>query len=213
MKYRLLSSCVAVALGAWALSGCVVRGRGGVGVSSTINVPPPPQVNATATFSANVSVPTGVQVLQAQCQQGTEEAVQRPRRQLQRRHRRGLRLPDRQHPDHRRVADSSSDIDLHVVDPMGAEIYYAAPRTASGGVLDRDANAACSVEPPTVENVYWERPAPAERHLPVRVMAYDMCGVPVTPTTLSIAVGGRIVGAYSFTFTYDRQEFVLPFSI
>ena len=31
MKYRLLSSCVAVALGAWALSGCVVRGRGGVG--------------------------------------------------------------------------------------------------------------------------------------------------------------------------------------
>ena len=55
MKYRLLSSCVAVALGAWALSGCVVRGRGGVGVSSTINVPPPPQVNATATLSRAVA--------------------------------------------------------------------------------------------------------------------------------------------------------------
>ena len=211
MKYRLLSSCVAVALGAWALSGCVVRGRGGVGVSSTINVPPPPQVNATATFSANVSVPTGVTVIQQQCVQGSAEQCN------------GL------DDNCNGVIDegcgyqtgniqitaawtSPSDIDLHVLDPMGEEIYYAHRNSQSGGVLDRDANAACSVSPPTVENVYWGGQPPPGSYR-IRLVAYDMCRSAATPVTLSIAVGGRIVGAYSFTFTYDRQEFVLPFSI
>ena len=181
MKYRLLSSCVAVALGAWALSGCVVRGRGGVGVSSTINVPPPPQVNTYATISANVSVPTGVTVIQQQCVQGSAEQCNG--------------LDDNcngvidegcgyQTGNIQITAawNSPSDIDLHVLDPMGEEI------------------------------VYWGGQPPPGSYR-IRLVAYDMCRSAATPVTLSIAVGGRIVGAYSFTFTYDRQEFVLPFSI
>ena len=209
MKYRVLSSCVAVALGAWALSGCVVRGQGRIGVQSNISVPTP--VVTAPTITANVSVPTGVTVIQQQCIQGSAEQCN------------GL------DDNCNGVIDegcgyqtgniqvtaawsSSSDIDLHVIDPMNEEIYYAHRNSSSGGVLDRDANAACSVAPPTVENVYWSAQPPSGTYR-IRLVAYDMCRTAATPVTLSIAVGGRIVGAYSFTFTYDRQEFVLPFTI
>ena len=209
MKYRVLSSCVAVALGAWALSGCVVRGQGRIGVQSNITVPTP--VVTVPTITANVSVPTGVTVIQQQCIQGSAEQCN------------GL------DDNCNGVIDegcgyqtgniqvtaawsSSSDIDLHVIDPMNEEIYYAHRNSSSGGVLDRDANAACSVAPPTVENVYWSAQPPSGTYR-IRLVAYDMCRTAATPVTLSIAVGGRIVGAYSFTFTYDRQEFVLPFTI
>jgi tRNA (guanosine-2'-O-)-methyltransferase len=209
MKYRVLSSCVAVALGAWALSGCVVRGQGGIGVQSNITVPAP--VVTVPTITANVSVPTGVTVIEQQCIQGSAEQCNG--------------LDDNcngvidegcgyQTGNIQVTAawNSSSDIDLHVIDPMNEEIYYAHRNSSSGGVLDRDANAACSVAPPTVENVYWSAQPPPGTYR-IRLVAYDMCRTAATPVTLSIAVGGRIVGAYSFTFTYDRQEFVLPFTI
>jgi hypothetical protein len=209
MKYRVLSSCVAVALGAWALSGCVVRGQGRIGVQSNITVPAP--VVTVPTITANVSVPTGVTVIEQQCIQGSAEQCNG--------------LDDNcngvidegcgyQTGNIQVTAawNSSSDIDLHVIDPMNEEIYYAHRNSSSGGVLDRDANAACSVAPPTVENVYWSAQPPHGTYR-IRLVAYDMCRTAATPVTLSIAVGGRIVGAYSFTFTYDRQEFVLPFTI
>lgn len=210
MKYRVLSSCVAVALGAWVLSGCVVRGQGGLGVTSTINVPAP-TITASTNLTANVVIPSGVTVIQQQCVQGSAEQCNG--------------LDDNcngvidegcgyQTGNIQITAawNSSSDIDLHVIDPMNEEIYYAHRNSSSGGVLDRDANAACSVAPPTVENVYWGSQPPSGSYR-IRLVAYDMCRTAATPVTLSIAVGGHIVGAYSFTFTYDRQEFVLPFSI
>jgi hypothetical protein len=54
-----------------------------------------------------------------------------------------------------------NDIDLHVVDPNGEEIFYGHRAARSGGLLDIDMNAAPPFRVPAVENVYWpERAAP-----------------------------------------------------
>jgi hypothetical protein len=190
------------------LPACTLTGRTSITTRTTVATP---QFNPAVT--ATVAVPNeGVQVLQAQCQQGTQEACN------------GL------DDNCNGVIDegcgysggniqitaawqTSSDIDLHVFDPTGAEIYYAARASASGGRLDHDANAACRPEPPTVENVFWETPTPPSGTYQVRVMAYDMCGVPVTPTTLSISVGGRILGTYRVDMMQRGQQFTIPFTI
>lgn len=55
----------------------------------------------------------------------------------------------------------SADVDLHVIDPSGEEIFFGHKTAASGGTLDLDANAACSPNEssPRVfysnENVVW----------------------------------------------------------
>jgi hypothetical protein len=50
---------------------------------------------------------------------------------------------------------SSADLDLHVVEPDGTEISFAAPGpTVSGGQLDVDSNVNCVPES-GVENVFW----------------------------------------------------------
>ena len=198
----------ALALPLLLLPACVVTGRTTVSTRTTVATP-----NFNPAVTATVAVPTeGVQVLQAQCQQGTEEACN------------GL------DDNCNGVIDegcgyqggniqitaawqTASDIDLHVTDPSGAEVYYAARSSASGAVLDHDANAACRIAPPTVENVYWNTQTPPSGTYQVRLVAYDMCGVPNTPTTLSISVGGRVIGAYSVTFTRQNESYSIPFTI
>ncbi|MBL8601770.1 MAG: hypothetical protein JNK72_07595 [Myxococcales bacterium] len=194
-----------------ALSACVVRGNGQLYGTTTTVVTPRPTVATSSTLTASVAVPTGVVALQAACNPGAPEQCNG--------------LDDNcngvidegcgyQTGNIQVTAawNSSSDIDLHVVDPFNEEIYYGRRNSRSGGVLDRDANAACSVAPPTVENVYWSAAPPSGTYR-IRVVAYDMCSSSNTPVTLSVAVGGRIVGAYQLNFTYDRQEFQIPFTI
>jgi hypothetical protein len=58
--------------------------------------------------------------------------------------------------------NNRNDLDLHVVDPSGEEIYFDHRRARSGGLLDIDMNASFPLRAPAVENVYWpERAAPA----------------------------------------------------
>ena len=51
--------------------------------------------------------------------------------------------------------DVDSDVDLHVVDPSGEEIFYGNPSSASGGELDLDSNAGCSLDHKRAENITW----------------------------------------------------------
>ncbi len=63
----------------------------------------------------------------------------------------------------------SSDVDLHVIDPNGDEIFYGQKTVPSGGNLDLDSNAACSRNSDNTfksnENIVWPVGWGCSRHL------------------------------------------------
>ncbi|WP_375422859.1 IPT/TIG domain-containing protein [uncultured Friedmanniella sp.] len=75
-----------------------------------------------------------------------------------------------------------ADLDLHVVDPAGEEIYYSHRYSASGGTLDHDANAGCNGladDDNAVENVFWPpHQAPAGSYT-TWVHVWAVCGGPL----------------------------------
>ena len=65
--------------------------------------------------------------------------------------------------------DTDSDVDLHVVDPSGEEIFYGNRESASGGMLDLDSNAACTIDGVQNENITWSIGAAPQGTYIVRV--------------------------------------------
>lgn len=51
--------------------------------------------------------------------------------------------------------DTYTDVDLHVIEPSGEEIYYAHRTSATGGQQDLDSNPACSIDRVNNENISW----------------------------------------------------------
>lgn len=86
--------------------------------------------------------------------------------------------------------DGDSDVDLHVVDPAGEEIFYAHPQSASGGVLDLDSNAGCALDHKRNENITWPVGRAPRGRYTVRVDYWDACGVGQTNYTVRINNGG-----------------------
>lgn len=107
--------------------------------------------------------------------------------------------------------DSDADVDLHVVEPGDFEIYYGSPNSGSGGELDIDANAACSVSGLTQENIGWAPGSAPPGTYIVRVDYWDACGALETNyiVTVSLRPGvpsipglpGSGVQIYTGTFT------------
>jgi hypothetical protein len=69
------------------------------------------------------------------------------------------------------------DLDLHVIDPAGQEIWYQSPSSSTGGILDVDANGNCQnmVSSP-VENVFWPYGSAPSGGYQVLVVYYMTCG-------------------------------------
>ena len=101
--------------------------------------------------------------------------------------------------------DTDSDVDLHVVDPSGEEIFYGNRESASGGMLDLDSNAACTIDGVQNENITWSIGAAPQGTYIVRVDYWSSCGVPRTNYTVVINNGGdtQIVNG-TFTGAGDR---------
>jgi len=105
--------------------------------------------------------------------------------------------------------NGDADLDLHVVDPDGAEIWSRHPTgyqqppppalpdpngPATAPFLDGDSNAACVIDGRNEENVVW-RMAPASGHYVVRVDAASLCGLPYSDWRVDRVVDGGVVAS------------------
>lgn len=106
--------------------------------------------------------------------------------------------------------DNTADLDLHVVDPYGVEVFARNPSSYEppppgappeppntphdGGILDFDSNGQCVRDGRRRENVVWADPPPKGRYL-VRVETSALCGEPAARWRVEAFVDGARVGA------------------
>ena len=104
---------------------------------------------------------------------------------------------------------STADLDLHVVDPDGNEIYWEQPTSSSGGELDVDSNAGCSESTTTpVENVYWPTGDSPKGDYEVFVHYWMPCDGGSGPQDFSVTgrVGGRVVEEFDGTVRGEDER-------
>ena len=110
-----------------------------------------------------------------------------------------LTVADLPQPDARLVISlkwaSATDLDLHVIDPAGAEIWSDSPTSPSGGALDLDSNAQCAIDGHDQENVRFA--APPSGHYRVRVDTFSLCGEGVADWQLTVTLDGASLGDVS----------------
>ncbi|WP_203897416.1 YfaP family protein [Virgisporangium aliadipatigenens] len=100
--------------------------------------------------------------------------------------------------------DAASDVDLHVVDASGEEIYYDHDRSASGGELDLDSNAECEIDNTNNENITFTDAPPGT--YTVRVDYWSNCDEAKTNYVVTVRVGGQPAKTYNGTFTGKGDE-------
>jgi uncharacterized protein YfaP (DUF2135 family) len=101
--------------------------------------------------------------------------------------------------------DRDSDVDLHVVAPGNDELYYGRRQSPSGGQLDLDSNAGCSIDGVRNENITWPVGRAPRGVYTVRVDYWSGCNVTQTNYTVLVNNGGNVqVFSGSFTGNGDR---------
>jgi len=225
MRHRrtLATTATAFGLAALLLGGCYVRphnrpptARARVSVSS--NAQPAPANGSVAIRASSPQTASGVTVVEATCTQGAPEVCN------------GLDDNCNGQIDEGCGFQSgniqitlawptTADLDLYVRDPNNEQIYYGHDRASSGGHLDQDARGGCANDQAesNLENVYWNQQDPPPGPYQVTVQYWDgaRCSTNAGPTTftLSIAVGGQIIGAYNYTIAPGQQVDVATFEI
>jgi hypothetical protein len=96
--------------------------------------------------------------------------------------------------------DTATDVDLHVVEPSGAEIYYGSPSSATGGLLDLDSNAACGIDNVNNENIRWPSGRAPSGTYTVRLDYWSSCGIASTNYVVTVNNGGN-TQTFTGTFT------------
>ncbi len=107
------------------------------------------------------------------------------------------------------VWDGAADLDLHVVDGSGGEVWSDKPNSMPPpepgvpidplaylkfGILDHDANKDCRRTGRPSEHVIWTMPPPAGDYV-VRVDARAMCGAPGAAWYVAAYRNGELLGA------------------
>lgn len=114
--------------------------------------------------------------------------------------------------------DRNEDLDLHVWEPKidgsvgGEHIYFANKNSATGGILDLDSNAACSIDAKNNENIYWPSgSAPAGTYqVQVHYWAHCTTGDPVPANwIITIIVKGEVT-TYSGLFLDTEENLYKP---
>ena len=97
--------------------------------------------------------------------------------------------------------DSPADVDLHLVEPGGAEVYWGSTSSGAGGVLDLDSNAACGSDGPRNENITYPSATPPSGAYIVRLDYWDSCGATATNYVVTVRFKGHALEVYQGQFT------------
>ncbi|MFW5748539.1 MAG: SH3 domain-containing protein [Chloroflexota bacterium] len=89
--------------------------------------------------------------------------------------------------------DNGADMDLWMIEPDGATVYYGNPGSISGAQLDVDANAACDRNFGTQETISWPSGQPRLGVHTVQVREWDDCGDGAANWQLTVRIGEEIV--------------------
>jgi len=111
---------------------------------------------------------------------------------------------------------TTADLDLHVLEPNGTEIYYG-NRTADGGTLDVDSNGGCSnTTTSPVENVFWAN-TPASGTYTAKVEYYEGCagtgGTGPQNFTITVKINGSVVLQQNGTINNPGDELDYPYTV
>jgi len=97
--------------------------------------------------------------------------------------------------------DAESDVDLHVVDPAGDEVFWHNDKVPSGGMLDLDSNADCDIDHVKNENITWAVAPPGT--YTVRLDYFESCAVSATSYVVTVQRKGQPVQTFTGHFTGD----------
>ena len=100
----------------------------------------------------------------------------------------------------------ASDVDLHVFDPTGEEVYFGNPEAASGGQLDLDSNAGCTIDNTNNENIVWATGTAPAGEYRVVVDYWSDCGVPRSDYVVTVALAGQAPQIFTGSFVGDATE-------
>ena len=109
----------------------------------------------------------------------------------------------------------ASDVDLHVIDPSGEEVFFGNLTSASGGTLDLDSNAACNIDNTNNENVVWPQGGAPSGEYQVYVEYWSDCGVPRSDYVVTVQVEGqepRILSGSFVGATSGAQSEIITFT-
>ncbi|WP_394837279.1 hypothetical protein LVJ94_10270 [Pendulispora rubella] len=90
--------------------------------------------------------------------------------------------------------DTEADLDLHVVDARGVEIWKRNINSGDGAILDFDSNAACLIDGRRRETVLWKTAPPAGHYI-VRVDTFSLCQAQTARFRVEAARRGASLGA------------------
>jgi hypothetical protein len=102
----------------------------------------------------------------------------------------------------------ASDVDLHVVDPKGQEIFWEDRTTPEGGQLNLDSNPACDIDNVNQETISWPKDKAPHGSYSVSVHYFSDCGQPNAPFSVTINEKGQFLESLgaSFTGTSDDSQ-------
>jgi hypothetical protein len=106
--------------------------------------------------------------------------------------------------------DAPTDVDLHVIDPSGEEIYFGNKTSASGGTLDLDSNAACTIDNVDNENIVWPTGAAPSGTYSVHLIYWSACSQPQSNYTVTIVVKGQAPQVFSGTLVTASTSTHIP---
>ena len=95
----------------------------------------------------------------------------------------------------------ASDVDLHVIDGLGQEVFWNRTSTPEGGRLDLDSNPGCDLDNVNQEIISWPAGTAPAGDYRVFVQYYDECGVASSAYDVTLAIKNRATQSFSGTFT------------